>query len=83
MGTRLSLVNRAVVEEIGVGIVAVDFQYFGDVPPSRPALNLDHDMKRVGDVALDSSIREFDTALQDATGEPSKPLLCGIRVQRG
>ena len=48
------MVNRAVIEEISVGIVGVDFQHFRDVPTPRPALNLNHDLERVGDVALDS-----------------------------
>src|SRR5215469_14548601 len=39
-----SLVDGTVIEQIGVGIVAVDFHDFGDIAAPGPALELDHDV---------------------------------------
>src|SRR6267143_101234 len=50
-GCLLSLADRTVIEEVGVGVVAVDFEHFRDVAESWSALDLNHDMERVSDVA--------------------------------
>jgi len=55
LGYLLPPVDRAVIEEIGIGIIAVDFEDFRNVAASRPPLDLNDDMERVGDVALDGS----------------------------
>jgi hypothetical protein len=72
------LVDGAVIEQIGVGIVAVDFHHFGDIAPPRPTLDLDHNLKRIGNVALDGAERDVDTTLEHATGKPGKALFGGI-----
>jgi len=41
----LSLVDRTIIKEIGVGVVAVDFHDFRDIASPGPALELDHDVK--------------------------------------
>jgi hypothetical protein len=45
-----------------------------------PALDLDDDIERIGDVALDSEIRNFDTALQYARHDSGNPLWSRIRM---
>ena len=56
LGWLLSLVDCTVIEGIAVGVVAVDFEHFRDVAASWSALDLNHDMERVSDVGLDSSV---------------------------
>ena len=56
LGWLLSLVDCTVIEGVAVGVVAVDFEHFRDVAASWSALDLNHDMERVRDVALDSSV---------------------------
>src|SRR5690242_1375685 len=56
LGWLLCLVDRTVIEGGRVGVVAVDFEHFRDVAASWSALDLNHDMERVSDVALDSSV---------------------------
>jgi hypothetical protein len=46
-------IDDAEVEEVRVGVVAVDFQDFGDEPSSRSALDLNHDIQRITDVCFD------------------------------
>src|SRR5260370_37804217 len=65
-----------------VGVVAVDFEHFRDVAASWSELDLNHDMERVSDVALDSSVEWFDAALQHATREAGEALLRRIGVNR-
>jgi hypothetical protein len=78
-------IHGAVVEEVRVGIVAVDFEHFGDVTPSWPALDLKHNVQGVGDVGLDGAIGEFHAALEDATGETGESLFrrVGVNCREG
>ncbi len=59
-------IDRAEVEQVSVGIVAVDFEYFGNETSSGPSLYLDDDIKRIRNVGLDGAVRQLDTALEDA-----------------
>ena len=79
----LSLVDGAVVEEVGVRVVAVDFEHFGDEAASGPALDLNDDMQRVADVAFNRAVGQFDAALQHATRKPRKTLFGRVRVNGG
>src|SRR5713226_7704951 len=79
----LSLINRAVIEEIGVRVVAVDFEHFRDVAASGPAFDLNDDMERVSDIAFNGAVRQLDTALQRAAREPSKTLFGRVRMTVG
>ena len=70
----MTVENKAVVEFIPVGIVAVDFHDFGNEAPSRPPLQVHDDVYGVTDVCLDCAIRQIDAALQYAARESSKAL---------
>jgi hypothetical protein len=37
--------HRAVVEQVRIRIVSVDEEYFGNVSPSRPALDMDDNVE--------------------------------------
>ncbi len=82
MGWLLSLVVCTVIEGVAVGVVAVDFEDFRDVAASWSALDLNHAIERVSNVALDSSVEELDAALQHATREAGEALLRRIGVNR-
>ena len=79
----LSLVDRAIVEEVGVRVVAVDFEDFGDEAAARAALDVNDDIERVADVGLDGAVRKLNAALQHATREASEALLGRIGVNGG
>ncbi len=73
----MTVENEAALVFIPVGVVAVDFHDFGNEAPSGPPLQMHNDVYGVADVCLDRAIRQVDAALEDATGESSKALLCG------
>ena len=56
-------VDRAEVEPIGIGIVAVDFKDFGNETVAGTALDLNHDVERVTDICFDRSVRKLYSAL--------------------
>src|SRR5580704_12875716 len=74
--------HRAIVEQVGIRVVSVDKENFGNISAPRPTFDLDDDIERIGDVSLDGSVRKFDTALQDTTRETRETLLRGICVDR-
>src|SRR5437879_2340928 len=65
-----------------VGVVAVDFEHFRDVAASWSALELKRGLERVADVARDSSVEEFDVALQREAREGGEAVLRRIGVNR-
>ena len=73
-------VDRTEVEQIGVGIVAVDLKHFGDETASGAALDLHNNIQRISDIGLDGAVRKLDAALQDAAREAGETLLRGTRV---
>src|SRR6266853_6089996 len=75
--------DRAVVEKVRVRVVSVDQENFVNVSASRPALDVDDDIERIGDVGLDGPIREVHATLQNTTGEACEALLCGVRMDGG
>ena len=78
-----SYIDRAEVEQIGVGIVTVDLQHFGDETASRATVDLHDHVQRIPDICLDGAIGQFDTALQDTTCKACESLLRGTRVNCG
>src|SRR5690242_10151238 len=74
--------HGAVVEQVGIGVVSVDEENFGNVSASRSALEMDNDIERIGDVGFNRAIGEVHAALQNATGEPRQPLLSRVCVNR-
>jgi hypothetical protein len=73
-------VDGAEVEKVGVGIVAVDFENFGDESSAGSSLDVDYNVERIGDVRLNLTVRQLDAALQNTTGKASQALLGGTRV---
>src|SRR5438094_10469539 len=75
-------IDCAKVEQVGIGVVVVDFKHFGDKAAARPALDLDDDIKRIRNVGLDGAVRNLDTTLQNAARKARKPLSRGAGVNR-
>ena len=75
--------HGAVVEQVRIRVVAVDEENFGNVSAARPALDMDDDVERIGDVRLDGSERYLDAALQNTTGEARETLLRGTCMNGG
>src|SRR5690348_5545652 len=73
-------VDGAEIKKVGVRIVAVDFEDFGDESPARSAFDVNDDVEGVGDVRLDRAVWQFHAALQDATRESCQSLFCRTRV---
>jgi hypothetical protein len=61
----LSRIENAVVEQVGIRVVAVDFEHFGNEAASRPSFHLDNDIKRIGNICLDGAVRKVDPALEN------------------
>ncbi|MGH9494857.1 MAG: hypothetical protein ACRD3B_07665, partial [Candidatus Sulfotelmatobacter sp.] len=59
------MIDCAVIEEVGVGIVAVEFEYFGNEPPAWPALDLDDDVERVRNIRLDGVSAIYDKSFSE------------------
>ncbi len=74
-------VDDAIVEEIRVGVVAVDLKNFTDESPSRPALKMDHCVQGLTDIVSERSIGQARAAPQHATSETSYCLLCVIGLK--
>ena len=55
---------------VAFGIESLDFENLRNVSSSWPAFELNDDVERVADVGLDSAIRQFNAALQNAAREP-------------
>src|SRR5208282_5520113 len=74
---------RAEVEQVSVGIVALDFEYFRDEPSSRAPLDLHDHLQRISNVALDGAVRQLNAALQDTTCKARETLPRGTGVDCG
>src|SRR5438128_3924123 len=75
-------IDGAEIEKIGVRVVAVDFEDFGDESAARPSFDVDDHVERIGDVGLNRAVRQFHSALQNAAREPRQSLLRGTGVDR-
>jgi len=53
----------------------MQFQDFRNEALPRPAFDMHENLDEVGYVRLDCGVREFHTALEDATREPRETLL--------
>jgi len=67
---------------IGFSFVLADFKNLRDKADAWPSVDLDDNVQRVGDAALNGAIRNLDAALQDTTGKASQPLLRGTCMDR-
>ena len=76
-------IDGAAIEEVRVGVVAVDFEDFGNEPPARSSFDVNHDVEGIADVGLDGAVRQFNPALQNAARESCQPLLRGTGMNRG
>jgi hypothetical protein len=56
-------VNLAEVIGVGCGVVTGNFDDFGNKPASWSAFELEDDVERIADIALDGAIRKLDAAL--------------------
>jgi len=65
-------------KKVGVRIVAIDFEDFGDEPPSRSSFDVDDDVEGIGDVCLDRSVRQFNSTLEHTTRESRESLLAEL-----
>jgi hypothetical protein len=74
--------NRREVVTVGFWAVAANFDDLGDESRPWPALQLNEDVQRVSDIALDGSVWQFDSALEDTTREPGKGLRSGACMNR-
>ena len=83
MGSLVSPRKRHRSRRGPIGIVAIDFNNFGDIAVSGSALDVDHDIERVGDIRLDGAVRQFNSALKDTARKPRKSLPRRVRMDRG
>jgi hypothetical protein len=67
--------HGAVVEQVRVRIVTVDEENFGNVSAARPTLDMDDNVKRVGDIGLDGSKAKVRPATTMATSERPRAMV--------
>src|SRR5260370_2832068 len=75
-------VNGAIVKEIGIRVVAVDFEDLGNVSASRHAFEMDDHVQRVSDVGFCSPVGKVHSASQHAACESTECLQRTICVDR-
>ena len=68
------------VVTVEFGFVPGNLDNLGDESSSRSAFEMNQKIEGVCDVALDRPVRQFDTALQNATGEAVECLGSGVGV---
>src|SRR6185437_9411889 len=66
--------NRREVVPIVLGVVAANFEGFGDEPLPWPALQLNEYVHGIGDIALNRAIGQFDSTLENAACETRQGL---------
>jgi hypothetical protein len=76
-------IEDAEIEEVCIGVIAVDFQNFGDESPARPPFDLHDNIKRISNVRPNGAVRKLDAALQDAARESGDSLFCRARMDCG
>jgi hypothetical protein len=76
------LVDRAVIEQIGVGVEAVDFQDFGHEPAARPALEVNDHVERISDVCLNCAKAKVSPATTIATSDSPRAMVLVKAVSR-
>src|SRR6185437_5196225 len=79
-GLEICCKNGREVVPIVLGVVAANFENFGDESLPWPALQLNEYVQGIGDIALDRAIRQFDSALENTTCETREGLCGGTRV---
>src|SRR6185437_7643098 len=79
-GLEICCENRREVVPIVLGVVAANFENFGDESLTWPAFQLNEYVQGIGDIALDRAIRQFDSALENAACKARESLCGGTRV---
>jgi hypothetical protein len=64
-----------VIEKVGVGVISVDEQDFGNVSASGAALDMDSNVDRISDVRLDRSKAKVRPATTMATSERPRAMV--------
>ncbi len=67
--------HDAIIEQVRIRVVSVDEEDFGNISASRPAFDVDDDIKGISDVGLNCTIRKVHAALQNTTSETRETLL--------
>src|SRR5215467_7035141 len=75
--------NEAAVIFITIGVVAVNFDDFGDKASAGAAFEVHDNIHGVAHVCFDRAIRQVHTTLQHATRESRKALFCGSGMDGG
>jgi hypothetical protein len=75
-------VNSGEVEEISVGIVTVDLEYFRDESSSRAAFDLHDHVQRIPDIRLDGTNAKVSPATTMATRERPRAMVLVKAVSR-
>src|SRR5215470_15839377 len=75
---RLFRIHDGVVEKMGIRVVSFEFENLRNESSSRPALDVNEDFERIANVGLDCPVRQFHSALQNATREARESLLCRV-----
>ena len=56
-------IDGAEIEKVGVRVVAVDLENFGDEPPAWPSLDVDDNIERIRDVRFNRTVWQLNPAL--------------------
>jgi hypothetical protein len=78
----VTLENGRAVVFVAIRAVSMNFDDFGNETPARASFKMNDDIHGVSYIRLDGEVRDIYTALQHATRESSKALLCGSGVYR-
>jgi hypothetical protein len=76
----MAIENASVAVLIFVGIVAPDFDDFGDEAAAGAAFQVHDYVERIADVALNGAVGQIDAALQHTTRESGESLPCRGRM---
>ena len=77
------LVHRIEVVLVVFNVERPNLENFGNEAHARPALDLDNDVERLGDVRLDGSVRNLDATLQDTSREARDALNRRVGMDSG
>jgi len=68
-------IDGAEIEKIGVRVVAVDFEDFGDESAARPSFDVDDHVERIGDVGLNRANAKVRPDTTIATSESPRAMV--------
>jgi hypothetical protein len=67
--------DGAVIEQIRIGLITVDFENFRNVSASGPALDLDDDIERISDVRFNGAKAKVRPDTTIATSESPRAIV--------